>query len=60
MKRSEAIARLKDTFFSYDTFENIAERALSAMEDAGMQPPRNYKHPSDDDRSPVYEWEEET
>lgn len=42
MKRSEMIAILEDVFRNYDNGPNIAERALSAMEEAGMRPPHSH------------------
>lgn len=39
MKRSEMIQILEEVFSKYDTGKNIAERALTACENAGMAPP---------------------
>ena len=39
MKRSEMLARLEEEFSTYETAENIARRALSICEEAGMLPP---------------------
>jgi len=38
---------------------DLAFDLLSHIEDLGMKPPRNNKHASDEDRSPVYQWEKE-
>lgn len=41
MKRSEMIKILEEVFFHYDNYTNIAEKALSTVEDRGMLPPFN-------------------
>jgi hypothetical protein len=47
MKRSEMLNKLKEVFKKHENPDNIAERALSAVEEAGMKPPDCNYHNSE-------------
>lgn len=44
MKRSEMLEILEKTFFHYDNYTNIAQKALNAVEEAGMVPPERVRY----------------
>lgn len=43
MKKSEMLKILEERFSNYENARNIAERALSYVENAGMLPPYTYE-----------------